>query len=239
MAMAGPTPTPEGRCSSEQREPQEQLAWTCIGLRHSIWVVLVSKGTAPSALKVEASPRGPPRRTFLVRGGGITGMARPGRRAKLRASTFLLTEFRRRGQRPDGDRARVPHRWGRRRPSRDEGAGPSVSSYQKGGGSRWRRTCRRQRWASRHSRGRTVGGMHWHRVSPRQERPGRRRLGAQLLARINAGAVWRQGVREVRWEPLSKASCRAGALLQHPVQAVGHDLRTQQEREVERRSYRN
>jgi hypothetical protein len=39
-------------------------------------------------------------------------------------------------------------------------------------------------------------------------------------------------VRQIRWEPLSKAQCSAGALLQYTVQAVSHNLRTQQKRKV-------
>ena len=36
MAVAGPTPTPEGQRSINLKELQGPLAWTCIGLRHSI-----------------------------------------------------------------------------------------------------------------------------------------------------------------------------------------------------------
>ena len=109
MTMDGPTPTPERRCSKERGELQQLLAWTYTCLRDPLWVADTNKETAPYALKVEASPCGPPRRTFLARGGGIAGMARPDRRARLRTTSFLLAEFCRRSQRPDGDRAWVTH----------------------------------------------------------------------------------------------------------------------------------
>ena len=75
----------------------------------------------------------------------------------------------------------VPHWCSKGRPSRNEGAGPMVSSNQARGGSRRRGTSRRQRSACRGQRRRAVESMCWRRDPPAAGRAGQKKVGGPTL----------------------------------------------------------